>query len=199
MTTLPPNLSAALLDTPIVGLHLRAATLGAQIRSAPSLTLMVFLRHYGCIFCKEMVRDLKAASAADPGYPDLLFFGQGDMAETEAFANKLWPEMAVVSDPDRKLYTAMGLGKGSIYQMFGPRVWACGVRAGFKGNFQHKIVGDVWTMPGAFAVDQAGTLLWSHTFEHAGHHPNWKTLPNELAKGTRPGAGTTVLPTTSLA
>lgn len=177
MTAIP----ADILDLPINGIHLRATTLREQLRSGPPLTLMVFLRHYGCIFCKEMVRDLRAARESDAGYPELLFFGQGDLDETAAFAQKLWPEMAIVSDPERTIFTAMELGKGSIYQMFGPRVWACGIRAGIKGNFQSRIVGDPWTMPGLFAVDANGTIRWRYTFDHAGHHPDWKNLPAEIA------------------
>ncbi len=185
-------LTSTILDMPIQGLHLRGVTLGEQIRAiepngtSDGLTLMVFLRHYGCIFCKEMVRDLKAAAEADSTYPALLFFGQGDADETKAFADKLWPEMSIVRDPDRHFYSAMGLGKGSVYQMFGPSVWACGIRAGFKGNFQGRRVGDIWTMPGLFAVDRNANVIWTHEFEHIAKHPNWKTLPAQLATFAKP-------------
>lgn len=187
------TLSSSILDQPISGLNLGTASLGEMIRSGPDVTLLIFLRHYGCIFCKEMVRDLKALSAADPNYPRIVFFGQGDLEETQTFADRIWPDMSIVCDPDRTIFTAMGLGKGSVYQMFGPRVWACGMRASFKGSFQGRAVGDIWTMPGAFAVDRTGTILWRHEFEHAGDHPNWKSLPAEIrGKGNQDGTANLV-------
>ncbi len=173
------SLGNDILDLPVSGVNLGAATLGGQIHSA-DLTVLVFLRHLGCIFCKETVRDLRAASEADPSYPQVVFVGQGDLEESRSFAEKLWPAMSIVSDPGKTFYTAMGLGKGSLYQMFGPSVWACGLRAMVKGNLQTRIVGDLWTMPGAFAVDRRGMILWHHDFENIGDHPNWKSLPAEL-------------------
>jgi hypothetical protein len=178
-TTAMNVLAQDILESPIEGVHLRGTTLGEQIR-VPT-TLMVFLRHYACIFCKELVRDIRAAAEADSDYPQVLFFGQGGLEETKAFAEKLWPEMKIVSDPTRHFFTAMGLGKGSVYQMFGPSVWACAIRAGLKGNMQTHISGDIWTMPGVFAVDRNGTILWKHEFEHIAHHPNWKKVPGEIA------------------
>lgn len=177
------TLERSILESPITGLHLSGSTLGEQLR-VPT-TLMVFLRHYACIFCKEMVRDLRAAAEADADFPRILFFGQGDLEETKQFAEKLWPTMSIVSDPTRQFYTAMGLGRGSIYQMFGPSVWACGIRAGLKGNFQTGISGDIWTMPGLFAVDRNGNILWKHEFDHIAQHPNWKKIPGEIALASR--------------
>jgi hypothetical protein len=174
------NLPRKLLDAPIGGVNLHASTLGEQI-GAGNATLLVFLRHYGCIFCKEMVRDLKSARESIADYPDLLFFGQGDLQETKAFADKIWPEIPLVSDSDRQFFTGMGLGKGSVYQMFGPSVWACGIRAGLKGNFQWRVIGDIWTMPGVFAVNRSGEILWKHEFEHIAEHPDWKKIPSLLA------------------
>lgn len=171
-----------ILNTPLDGVNLHGRTLGAQL-SAP-VTLMVFLRHYDCIFCKEMVRDLRHAHEQIPGYPKVLFFGQGDFSQTLAFAAKLWPDMSIVSDSTRRFYDALGLDRGSIYQMFGPRVWACGIRAGLKLNFQGIPVGDIWTMPGIFAVNPTGTILWSHRFDHIADHPDWTTLPAQIASGT---------------
>jgi hypothetical protein len=179
------SLASDILSSPITGLHLDGATLGEQLRVGKPATLMVFLRHYGCIFCKEMVRDLKAASEGDSNYPQLLFFGQGGPDETQTFADKLWPEMSIVSDPSRTFFTAMGLAKGSVYQMFGPSVWACGIRAGLKGNFQGRVIGDIWTMPGVFAVDRSGTILWKHEFEHIAQHPDWRAVPGQIASATK--------------
>lgn len=187
------TLSSTILEQPVVGLNLPGGTVGELVRAGPGATLLVFLRHFGCIFCKEMVRDLKLVSA-EPNYPGVVFFGQGDLEESRAFAEKVWPEMSIVCDPDRVLFNAMGLGKGSVYQMFGPSVWACAMRAGLKGNFQGRPVGDIWTMPGAFAVDPTGRVLWRHEFEHAGHHPDWSAVPDLIRGQEQRGPATGLAP-----
>jgi AhpC/TSA antioxidant enzyme len=179
----------ATLQLPFKGIRLRRSTLGEELSSeAPALTMLAFLRHFGCIFCREMVRDLHAASQADAGYPRVILVGQGNEAEGQAFVNEYWPDVAMICDPDKSLYQAMGLGKGSIYQMFGPSVWACGVRASLKGNFIGKPVGDPWTMPGVFVVDAVGTIRWQHTFDHAGDHPDWASIPSKVSLEPAPPA-----------
>ena len=79
--------------------------------------------------------------------------------------------------PDQQLYQRFGLARGSAAQMFGARVWACGVRAALKGHFIGKPVGDPWLMPGVFVV-HGEQVLWQHDFVHAGDHPNIPKLVN---------------------
>ena len=57
-------------------------------------------------------------------------------------------------------------------EMFGPEVWACGVRAARKGHFIGAPVGDPWIMPGLFLV-QEEHILWQHDYRHAGDHPDF--------------------------
>lgn len=71
-------------------------------------------------------------------------------------------------------------------EMFGPEVWACGVRATLKGSFIGRPVGDPWTMPGLFLV-QGDKILWRRDFRHAGDHPDWSAIPQVATAVT--GAG----------
>lgn len=180
------RIEASVLSRPIDGFHLRGSTLGEQLDvPGDGPTMLVFLRHFGCIFCREMTRDVHAAAASDPAYPPVVFVGQGDREETDAFLATLWPDASIICDPERTLYSAFGLGKGSIYQMFGPSVWACGVRARLKGNVRGKVIGDPWTMPGVFVANADGEILWTHTFAHAGDHPDWKAIPAAIRAPAR--------------
>jgi len=47
-----------ILDAPVSGVNLAPGTLRAQLGERP--TLLVFLRHFGGIFCREAVADLRA-------------------------------------------------------------------------------------------------------------------------------------------
>jgi hypothetical protein len=166
------------LDAPVDGVNLAPGPLRAQLDPARP-TLVVFLRHFGCIFCREMVKDVRKAAEANRGYPPVLFIFQGTPADGQRFFADHAPAARAVADHDRRLYGAFGLGQGSMAQMFSPRVWLCGLRATAKGNTigVGRIIGDPWTMPGVFLLKADGTIPWQHDFVHAGDHPDFNKLP----------------------
>jgi hypothetical protein len=166
-----------ILQSPVNGLHLSGATLAHEIGERP--TLLVFLRHFGCPFCKEMVGDLRKVTDANKGYPPVLFFFQGTVDEGRAFFQEYWPRARAVADPQRDFYRAFDLRRATYSQLFGLRVWTCGVRAAAKGHFIGLPVGDPWLMPGVFLV-HAGDIVWSHHFQHQGDHPDWATIVEKV-------------------
>jgi hypothetical protein len=68
-------ISSALLTSPVYGINLRADTLQGNL--APEGTMLVFLRHFGCMFCREMVADLRAQSVAEGEREGIVFFLPG--------------------------------------------------------------------------------------------------------------------------
>lgn len=123
-----------------------------------------------------MVGDLRTLTATQTGYPNILIFYMGSVAEGEAFFTTAWPEARAVSDPDKFFYSAFGLERGGFGQVFGPGAMACSLRAASKGHVVGKPVGDPWQMPGLFLV-QGPDVLWAHDFAHIGDHPDFTTLP----------------------
>src|SRR5882672_1377723 len=99
-----------------------------------------------------MISDLKKVAAADSTYPTLLFFYQGTVVDGAEFFNSHWPEARAVSDLAKKFYLDFGLEQGTIGQILGPEVIACGLRAAMKGHLVGMPVGDVSMMPGLFLV-----------------------------------------------
>ncbi|MFT3785004.1 MAG: SelL-related redox protein [Tepidisphaeraceae bacterium] len=175
------RVASELLDRPLTGLRLSGQTFRDELARTPQ-TLLVFLRYFGCIFCKEMVKDARAAASL-PGYPRVLVFCQAGPEEAAEFFAKYWPEATVVCDPSKVFYDAFDLGHGTYMQMFGPRVWVCGIRAVSKRNMQgipRKGLGDPWTMPGVFLADTKGKIVWHHEFQHAGDHPDFKSIPQSV-------------------
>lgn len=174
------NLNEMLLKTPVSGLNLEGDTLGKAIGNRT--TLLVFLRHFGCIFCREMVKDLREQAEQVSAYPEVVFFYQGSIEQGRAFFKNLWPEARAAADLPRYFYEKFGLERGGVREMFAPEVWACGFRAARKGHFVGAPVGDPWQMPGMFLI-QDSQVIWRHKFRHAGDHPDLARLRNYVYAG----------------
>jgi hypothetical protein len=118
-------------------------------------TLVVLLRHSGCIFCKQTLSDLTRQQAEiDKAGVGLALVGMTASSEAlralgqrHGLTSAAW-----FADPDRFLYRALELGRGTFLQLFGPRVWIAGLRAALRGNGIGKLEGDGFQMPGAFVI-----------------------------------------------
>lgn len=119
---------------------------------------------------------MRAAVAANPDYPSILFVYVGDVENGQSFFSNAWPEAKAIADKEQVLYTAFNVTQGSWSQMFGVGVVMCGLRATSKGNVQGRTAGDPWQMPGAFVV-QGERVLWQHDFAHVGDQPDWGKIP----------------------
>jgi len=162
------------LERMVVGVGLSPGALADQLGEGPAL--LVFLRHFGCIFCKEVVSDLRAAAESRDDYPEVLFFTQGLPAESRAFLRTYWPTARAVSDPDLWFYDAFGVRRASYLEALGPRVLRSRSRARAKGHANGAPSGDIWRMPGVFLVN-GGHIQWRYDPEHAADHPDFAQVP----------------------
>lgn len=159
---------------PVEGVALTGGTLADQV-SRP--TLLVFLRHFGCIFCREMVKDLRRAESEIAGFPAVLYVYQGTVADGSAFFEKHHPGARAIADLPKRLYEAFGIQRATIGQGFGPMVWSCAIRAAAKGNGVGRPIGDPWMLPGMFLLQPDRSITWSHPFKHVGDHPDLRAIP----------------------
>lgn len=165
------------LDAPVTGVGLVPGTLRDQL--GPGVTLLVFLRHFGCIFCRETVGDLRQAVLADSDYPSVLFFFQGSSTEGRAFLRRDWPDARAVADPNLEFYERFGVRRASFLEALGPPVLAARGRARAKGYQNGPRSGDIWRMPGVFAIE-GDRILWSHRARHAADHPDFTSIPESI-------------------
>jgi hypothetical protein len=121
------------------------------------------------------VVDLRKAARENPDYPPVLFVHPGRVEDGELFFGEFDPDARAIADPDAVLHQTFGLKRGSLAQMFGPAVWACGMRAGRKGHGVGRPVGDPWRMPGFFLVEGA-RIVGQYQSRHAGDHPDFASL-----------------------
>jgi peroxiredoxin len=144
--------------------------------------LLVFLRHVGCTFCREALSDLSARRPeieASGTQLVLVHMGQEESAE-QILAKYSLTDVPRVWDPKLSLYRAFGLEKGAFTQLFGPKVWWRGFKAGFLGKHGVGIAdGDVSQMPGVFLVFH-GEILKSYRHQSAADRPDYVSLVNVL-------------------
>lgn len=162
------------LEASVVGVGLSPGSLRDQL--APDGTLLVFLRHFGCIFCRETVGELRAAVERHERYPEVLFFFQGRAMEGRALLQRDWPEARAIADPDMEFYDRFGLKRANLYEAFRPAVFTASVRAMRKGYEGGPRSGDIWRLPGAFGVIDE-RLVWTYRARHAADRPDFDTIP----------------------
>lgn len=119
--------------------------------------VLVFVRHKGCTFCREALSELSK------NLPMILKKGlqpivvhMGPESTSEELKNEYnLDSVGWISDPQKKFYAAFGLQRGSLKQLFGPRVVARGFVAGvLKGHGLGAIEGDALQMGGVFLLRQ---------------------------------------------
>ncbi|MEM9836306.1 MAG: peroxiredoxin-like family protein [Bacteroidota bacterium] len=129
----------------------------AQI-SAEKPTLLVFLRHFGCTFCREALADLaKVQDEIAQAGTQLILIHMADHKTAEAYFERYGLNPTEhVSDPSCQFYKAFGLTKGTPKQLFGLQSWIRGFDAGVvKGLGVGTQLGDGFQMPGVFAVHRS--------------------------------------------
>lgn len=178
------RIAAEVLDRFVTGVNLMPGSLRDQLGDEP--TLLVFLRHFGCMFCRETLADVRAISERDPRFPAPLFFFQGSVTEGRAFLRRYWPGLRAVADPQGDLYAGFGIGRGGLLKMFGPGVWAAKSRAEAKGHGNGERSGDIFRMPGVFLAG-GGKILWAHEYRHAGDAPDYEDVCRVAQEARAPG------------
>lgn len=120
--------------------------------SEKDLLAVVFLRHFGCTFTRQLLRNLEAMHEQSKKHgARLVLVHMLQEGEEVEYLNRDGVER--IADPRCELYRAFGLGKGGFLELFGLRVWIRGTMAFFRGCGVGMIKGDGLQMPGAFLVE----------------------------------------------
>ncbi|MGB3585708.1 MAG: SelL-related redox protein [Tunicatimonas sp.] len=140
--------------------------------------LLVFLRHFGCTFCREALHEIadKRTAIENQGVRIVLVH-MGSSAQGEAyFAKNDLAGLAHISDPECQLYNLFRLQRARFSQAFGLRVWLRGLKAGvFNGHGIGRLVGDGFRMPGIFLIYR-GQLLKSYKHQLVSDQPDYISL-----------------------
>lgn len=140
--------------------------------------MLVFLRHFGCTFCREALADIsEKREVLESMGAKLVFVHMAEAEIAERYFNRYnIPNAIHISDPECKFYKAFGLMKGSFTQLFGLQTWIRGFQAGLmEGHGIGPQLGDGFQMPGVFVI-QDGDLKEAFIHKLASDRPDYEGL-----------------------
>ncbi|MEM9703934.1 MAG: peroxiredoxin-like family protein, partial [Planctomycetota bacterium] len=144
-------------------------------RLSKERVLLLAVRHTGCTFCRAELADLaKKRDELEAAGVTPAVLTMSAPAAAALMKQYDLDDLPVYSDPNRRLYRALGFGRGEAKELFGPTVCANGVKP-FLQHGVGKMDGDGFQMGGA-ALLAADGVLAKHAARHAADAPNLVTL-----------------------
>lgn len=139
--------------------------------------MLVFLRHFGCIFCREALADIsKQREDIEKRGIKIVFVHMAEPEEAEKYFHKYTLSgLEHISDPACRYYQAFGLVKGNFRQLFGLETWIRGFSAVVEGHSAGAQLGDGFQMPGVFIL-QNGVIVESFIHKLASDRPDYGDL-----------------------
>jgi peroxiredoxin len=117
---------------------------------------LVFLRHFGCAFCREAVSDLvEQRPLIEERGPQLAFVHLGTEEKAQWFFKPYGLlDVARFRDPEARLYEALGLVRVDFWRFLNSKNILRMFGAALGGHFIGFPAGDIERMPGAFLIDR---------------------------------------------
>lgn len=147
--------------------------------SDQSPVLVVFLRHFGCVFCKESMYDIskKREHFKKEGINVVLIHMADNETADEYFRKFKLIDIEHVSDLECKYYAAFGLIKGSFSQLYGLKTWLRGFEIASTKQLlpDSKRIGDGLQMPGIFLL-RHGAIVESFIHNSVADKPDFETF-----------------------
>ena len=151
---------------------------------APTVT--GFLRHFGCLFCHEMVDSLvRAAPEIVARNARVVFVGNGSPAQAQRFfGDKGLPRTGctVVTDPERESYQAAGFHRGYARTFLTPKTPGAYKRARAGGHRITGLFGDLTQLGGVVVTRPPALSVYAHRSKFAGDHPDMQEVIAAVAR-----------------
>ncbi len=150
--------------------------------SASKPTLLIFLRQFGCCFCREALSDIKFALPAidSAGSRLVLVHMSSEEEASQILASYGLADLSRVSNPDQSLYKSFGLKRSSLNALLAPQVLARAIEAMLNGNPLSVSAGDSLQMPGLFLIHK-GRILQAYAPESVDSRPDYVKIVSTVA------------------
>lgn len=117
--------------------------------------MLIFLRHFGCPFCKDSMLRLNKYKfqLSEKGIKIVVVYMVDEATAQPYLQQYELDDVLQVSDPEEIFYKSFKLKRGSFTQLFGLKVWLRWIELGVsKKLFNTKPEGNVSQMPGIFLL-----------------------------------------------
>ena len=129
-------------------------------------TVIAFVRHFGCIFCRERFSDLaQCLPRLEAAGMAAAVIGNGTPLMAKDFSKTVEVDLPLYTDPSRTVFEMarmqrnFGLGLATIRR---------GIRSWRAGHRQGAVAGDPWQQGGCLVVEPGGRVLASEYDRDAG-------------------------------
>ena len=130
--------------------------------------VLVFLRHFGCIHCRDHVVQLdKQLAQFRAKGAELYVIGNGSPSFIAGLREQTGWTGPIYTDPSLAAYQAAQLKRG-VLRTLDPRGYGKALRAMVGGQRQGRTQGDQWQQGGVLVVAPDGTVLYQQASERAG-------------------------------
>jgi hypothetical protein len=144
--------------------------------------VVVFVRHFGCIHCRDHVIQLRADEAAiRAAGAELAVVGNGSPSFIAGFRDETGWTGPLYTDPTLDTYRAAELVRG-VTRTLDPRALAPTLRAFLRGGRQGRTLGDQWQQGGVVVVAPGGNILWHHASGRPGDNASGLDIVRALER-----------------
>jgi peroxiredoxin len=178
-----PSRADALAKLTVLDGDGRAIALGSLW--ADHVAILVFIRHFGCIHCRDHVvtlaRNLDRLEATGAR---MIVIGNGSPSFIAGFRDETGWKGPLYTDPTLAAYRAAELQRG-VLKTVDPRGLLGAARALASGRRQGRTQGDQWQQGGVVVVAPGDRVIWQHASERAGDNANTTEIVAALALASR--------------
>jgi peroxiredoxin len=126
-------------------------------------TILVLLRHLGCLFCQEHLRQLRAhADEIESAGGEVVVVSFASPEHVARFAQAIGHPYRWLSDPLRVSYRAFSAGRGGRLNPFSSTDLWRSFTSGLRGRPWIPQQADIWQLGADFVFDAEGTLTMAH-------------------------------------
>ena len=148
---------------------------------ADKTAVLVFVRHFGCIHCRDHVNQLlRSLDDIHAAGAEAYIIGNGSPSFIEGFRDQTKWTGPIYTDPSLAAYRAAELQR-SVAKTLDPRSLGAAFRAFTHGGRQGRQQGDQWQQGGVLVIAPSGAVRW----RHASGRPGDNASPAQIVAALR--------------
>jgi peroxiredoxin len=176
--TRPPSDASVLEEVVLNDCEGHPVRLGDLWSERPAV--LVFVRHFGCVFCRQMAVDVHShRHGFDEADVELAVIGFGTPEHAREFRRIQNVDLKLLLDPERKVYELVGAKVATLNELIGPRQILRGLRVTIMSRLklgsiavhQGRIRDHAAQLGGVLVIAPDGSVRYAYLSEESGDNP----------------------------